>query len=381
MRSTFYASLLAVLVAGAAPSLRAQTVLDVRSTCDTNSAPTCQTAPRTVFRVDDGGSWAALSILGVGAIPATGAGERVMWHSFKAAFRAGSIGSAGTQWDDANIGFYTASFGYNTVAMGLASFSVGYQSRAFGSYSTAIGYNAVATGTGAVAIGYRTTADADYSVAIGQRASANGHTGAFVIADASTTDSLEASANNQFNARYAGGYRLYTNATETVGVSLAAGGSSWQVVSDRNRKESFVALDAEAVLGAVAQLPLSTWHYRDTETTDRHIGPMAQDWHRLVSAPLSLNGDSLTINQGDFDGVNLAGIQALEVRTRTLAEENTALQAQVDALQAELAALQAERTADAARFARVEAVLARLASGETSGTVLATAAPGGEGRP
>jgi trimeric autotransporter adhesin len=43
---------------------------------------------------------------------------------------------------------------------------------------------------------------------------------------------------------------------------------------------------------------------------------MAQDWH----AAFALNADSLTINQGDFDGVNLAAIQALELRTAGLSD-------------------------------------------------------------
>ncbi len=378
MRALCYASLLAVLTA--APTLQAQTVLDVRSTCDTNAPGLgCNTVARSVFRVDDSGSFVAPIQIGIGAIPATGAGDRLMWHAYKAAFRAGGVD--GAQWDESNSGFYSTALGFNAVALGNYSFAAGYGARSLLSYGTASGYLALAKGTGAVSLGYRTTADADYSVAIGQRASTNGFTGAFVIADASTTDSLEAASNNQFSARYAGGYRLYTNATRTTGLTMAAGGSSWNVVSDRSRKEDFIALDGEAVLGAVAQLPLSTWHYRDTETTDRHVGPMAQDWHRLISAPLALNGDSLTINQGDFDGVNLAGIQALEARTRRLDEENRGLQAQVEALQAELAALRAERTADAARFARVEAVLARLVASETPETTLATAAPGAEPQP
>ena len=38
---------------------------------------------------------------------------------------AGSIGSAGTQWDDPNVGYYTWAGGYNTIALGLASFAMG----------------------------------------------------------------------------------------------------------------------------------------------------------------------------------------------------------------------------------------------------------------
>jgi hypothetical protein len=112
-----------------------------------------------------------------------------------------------------------------------------------------------------VSIGYRTTADAAYSVAIGQRASTNGKTGAIVLSDQSSTDSVEASANNRFSLRAAGGVRLYTNATKTTGVTLNAGGSSWNVVSDRNRKQDFTAVDGEDVLARIRTLPVSTWRY------------------------------------------------------------------------------------------------------------------------
>jgi len=286
------------------------------------------------FRVDSAGGIVAKGVLGIGIIPFTGAGERLMWHPNKAAFRAGSIGSAGTQWDDPNVGYYTWAGGYNTIALGLASFSMGYQSTALGSYATALGYTANADGTGAVAIGYRTTANADYSVAIGQRASTSGRAGAIVFSDGSTTDSTRASANNQFTVRAAGGTRLFTNATMTAGVQLAAGGSSWAVISDRNRKESFLAADGEDILARLRLVPVSTWRYLDEE--DRatfHIGPMAQDWHRAFG----FTRDDRTINMSDIDGVNLAAIKALEARTAEVAR----LRAELDATNQRLSDLEA----------------------------------------
>src|SRR3954454_17123185 len=241
------------------------------------------------FRVDSSSAFVAKGVLGVGVLPYTGAGERLTWDPYHAAFRAGSIGSAGTQWDDPNTGYYSLAGGYNTTALGLASFAMGYQNTALGSYAVALGYTANADGTGAVAIGYRTTADADYSVAIGQRASTNGHAGAIVLSDGSTTDSTQASANNQFTVRAAGGIRFFTNATMTVGVQVAAGGSSWAVISDRNRKQDFLAVNGEDLLARLRTVPVTTWRLRSEEDrTVRHMGPMAQDWHRAFG----FNGDS-----------------------------------------------------------------------------------------
>jgi len=298
------------------------------------------------FRVDSASGFVAKGVLGIGIIPFTGAGERLMWHPNKAAFRAGSIGSAGTMWDDSNVGYYTWAGGYNTIALGLASFAMGYQSTALGSYSTALGYTANADGTGAVAIGYRTTADADYSVAIGQRASTNGHAGAIVFSDGSTTDSTQASANNQFTVRSAGGVRLFTNATMSAGVQVAAGGSSWAVISDRNRKEDFLSVDGEDILARLRSLPVSTWRYRDeADRTTLHIGPMAQDWHRAFG----FTRDDHTINMSDFDGVNLAAIKALEART-----------AELQARTAEVARLRTELDATRKRLDDLEAAVRRM---------------------
>ena len=299
------------------------------------------------FRVDSAGGMVAIGVLGIGIIPATGSGERMMWHPWRGSFRAGSIGAGGTQWDDANTGFYSWAGGYNTIASQLSSFAFGYQSTALGSYATALGYTSNADGTGAVAIGYRATADADYSVAIGQRASTNGHAGAFVIADGATTDSVEASANHQFSARMSGGYRLFTNATETTGMSMSAGGSSWNIISDRTRKEHFLPIDGENILARIRTLPVSSWRYIDeVDRSVRHVGPMAQDWERAFG----LSGDATTINMSDFDGVNLAGIQALERRT-------AGHEGRIQALEVENSGLRARNASLEKRVRRLEALL------------------------
>jgi hypothetical protein len=136
-----------------------------------------------------------------------------------------------------------------------------------------------------------------------------------VFSDGSTTDSTQASLNNQFTVRAAGGIRFFSNATMTTGVQVAAGGSSWVVISDRNRKEQFVDVDLQNVLEKVRTLPVMTWRYKDeVDPSVRHIGPMAQDWHALFG----FSGDDKTINMSDFDGVNLAAIKALEARTAEL---------------------------------------------------------------
>ena len=296
------------------------------------------------FRVDSASGFVAKGFIGLGIIPFTGAGDRTEWHPFKAGFRTGGVD--GTQWDDSNFGFYSLASGYNTIAQGNYSIAAGYGSWALQSYGVGLGYNARSDGVGAVALGYLSTADANYSVAIGQRASTNGFTGAIVMSDQSNTDSLLASAANQFSLRAAGGIRLFTNATKTTGVQVAAGGSSWAVISDRNRKEGFLAVDGEDILSRIRLLPVSTWRYRDeADRSTLHIGPMAQDWHRAFG----FTTDDRTINMSDFDGVNLSAIQALERRTAELKTQ-----------QAEVARLRTELTDTQRRLAELEAAVRRL---------------------
>jgi hypothetical protein len=204
---------------------------------------------------------------------------------------------------------------------------------------------------GAVALGYRSTANANYSVAIGQRASTNGFTGAIVLSDQSSSDSVLASASNQFSLRAAGGVRLFTNALKTTGVSLSAGGSSWIVISDVNRKEGFRAVDGEDLLLRLRGVPVTTWRYRDeADRSTLHMGPMAQDWHRAFG----FTSDDRTINMSDLDGVNLAGVQALERRTAAQADQVKALQAENTSLRADVAALREQNARFEERLRQLE---------------------------
>ncbi len=286
------------------------------------------------FKFDVNGGFVAKGILGVGTVPATGTGERVMWHPYKAAFRAGSIGTGNDFWDDYNVGFYTTAFGYNTRALGLSAFASGYQAQAIGSYSSALGYNCIADGTGAVAIGYRCTADADYSLAFGQRASTNGRAGAMVFCDGSTTDSVEASANNQLSMRFAGGYRLFTNATKTVGVQMAAGGNSWAVISDARKKENYLSASTTYFLDKLSDLKLGSWNYIGQDPTNyRHYGPMAQEiFAAFGKDKFGTIGCDTLLASADMDGIMMIMLQGLEKRTKEqsasikeLKEENNML--------------------------------------------------------
>jgi hypothetical protein len=266
---------------------------------------------------------------GTGQIPATGAGLRLMWHPNKAALRAGAVD--GTQWDDDNIGLYSQAFGNNATASGLSSFASGDGTTASGNYSVALGSRSTASGRYSMALGLRATASGDYSVALGSYASTNSFAGAFILADQSTVIPINNSANNQFIGRFAGGYRLLTNAVGSTGVNLNAGGSSWNVVSDSTKKELRRPVDGNAFLARINRMRLDSWNYIGQDPrTFRHYGPMAQDFFAAFGHDaLGVIGNDTSIAQADFDGVNLIAIQALYRRVLALEADNARLRQQL----------------------------------------------------
>ncbi|HMO62768.1 MAG TPA: tail fiber domain-containing protein [Ferruginibacter sp.] len=318
------------------------------------------------FRVDHNGGLVALGALGFGTVPQSGAGERMMWYPYKAAFRVGGI--SGTEWNDASIGFYSTATGFNCIASAFGTFAGGDACRASGvdafSYGAsctssgtagvsmgasclaggftaiAMGYTSRALGQGGVAIGYRVSSTTNYAVGIGHRAVAL-HTGALVFSDASTTDSTLSTANNQFSARYAGGYRFFSNATRTVGVSVAAGGNSWASISDSSLKERFVPAEHEAFLKNLAQLRLGSWNYiGQNEPSFRHYGPMAQEiFSAYGKDAFGTIGNSTSLNTADMDGIMMILLQGLEKRTAVLQENNKQLMNQLAAISKENDAL------------------------------------------
>lgn len=355
----------AVLCAGASPvAAQSDILLQLRSGSPAGDR----------FRVDSAGGFVALGQIGYGIIPASGAGWRMMWHPQKVAFRAG-YADAGGQFDESNIGYYSWAGGALNVAAGIYSFAMGNQNTveasaqcgmALGSGNkvhgsggnigtcgialglnnqvldhagVAIGQNAWSDGDAAVAIGYRTTADADYSMAFGYRASTNGHTGAKVFGDASTTDSIEAVANNEFAVRAAGGFRFRSNATLTNGCNIAAGGASITCASSKTLKENFTGVDGEDILARMRRIPVNTWNYTDEGKHSRHLGPFAEDFWR----EFQLGAEPLAIGHLDIDGINFAGVKALD-------ERSTRQEAEIQALRARNAELEA-------RLARLEALL------------------------
>jgi hypothetical protein len=122
------------------------------------------------------------------------------------------------------------------------------------------------------------------------------------------------------------------------------GSGSWSFTSDRNAKDRVTPVDAQSVLEKVSRLPIHEWSYIGYD--QRHIGPMAQDFH----AQFPLNDNDQALNDADLHGVALAAIQGLnqkvegrsekaEVRIEKLEAENVELKKTLGELQRQMAAL------------------------------------------
>ncbi len=108
---------------------------------------------------------------GVGTLPTSGAGTRLMWYPKKAALRVGYVNN--DQWDDTNIGDYSFASGNNNIANGAFSTTTGLITKASGFGSTAMGNSTTASGDGSVSMGEGTLASGANSTAIGFRTIAN----------------------------------------------------------------------------------------------------------------------------------------------------------------------------------------------------------------
>jgi hypothetical protein len=336
--------------------------------------------PSDRFRVDSSGAFVAYGFVrdvgnttGCAAqVPATGASTRFEWHPCRGSIRFGRVPTGQTNWDDANMDDFTFAGGNQVVASGYGAFSFGDQVTVsstvgvgFGSAvtvsgtagfssgasnvcsgfaCTAIGYTVRAGGQGSVALGYRTTANNDYSVAIGYRASNNTHTGTMAMGDESTTDSVRNQNDNEFRARYQGGFRFRTSTASNsapgvggnTGCDLPTGSGTFSCSSSRTIKSNFAAVDAEDMLARVAATPVSYWSYTLEGAQVRHLGPVAEDFH----SAFGLGDSDHAIGMGDIDGVTFTAVQALERRTTEQAERIRTLEGRIARLEALLTAPQ-----------------------------------------
>jgi len=147
--------------------------------------------------------------------------------------------------------------------------------------------------------------------------------------DASSTDWQMSNFNTTFQISVPGAgtpqFSQNSNGNLTIAGTLTE-------LSSREAKQNFNSVDSLNVLQKVVDLPITMWSYKQDPNV-RHIGPMAEDFHKAFNVGDTDKGIAVT----DRTGVAFAAIQGLH-------QELTAKQAEIDRLAKENADLAARLT-------------------------------------
>jgi trimeric autotransporter adhesin len=272
-----------------------------------------------------GGSWSTAS--GNSATVSGGSGNTA--SGIAAAIGGGFGNTASSDWGSIGGGYgnTVSTYEYSTVAGGHFNKARGQGSTIGGGGGlTEADSNSIRGNYSTIPGGASNRIIGNYAFAAGYRARTE-YNSAFVWgSSSSTTDSTAAFANYSFTVRCPGGARFYTDHTgAATGVSLSAGGGSWNNLCDVRQKRLHGAVNTSEILSKISQLPLHQWSYKTQNDNIRHIGPTAQDFF----AAFKLGESDTTINTLDPDGIALAAIQEL-------AKQNEALRKRVEQLESEL---------------------------------------------
>jgi len=288
-------------------------------------------------------------------------------------------------------GTFSTAVGASAVASGFGSTALGVTAAASGSNSTALGHDAAATGdsntalgtvafalspnTNATAIGYQAQVEQSNAMVLGSIPGVNNGT-AYVDVGIGTTmpqaplhverangtarvqvtetqpgpsmpfqGQAQGLVRFELNDEAAGERWRFTNAGDKFAINNVGGDSPGTEMSvfkngdlvigglltensDRDAKQNIVPLVSQDILAKIVNLEVLEWSYIDAPN-QRHIGPMAQDFH----SAFGLGRDNKHIATLDTSGVALVGIQAL-------AEENAMLRNRVEQLESRQALLQ-----------------------------------------
>jgi trimeric autotransporter adhesin len=197
----------------------------------------------------------------------------------------------------------TASGDYSTVGGGSGNTASGNYSRVLGGYSN------TANGFFNLVFGYDVdpTVTEDFRVYFFD----GGHPGMLAI--------------NREDADHP--IHVGTDGTNGNGAYLTAGGT-WTSTSSITKKDRFEGLSDEFILSSIMTLPVERWFYKQTE--ERHIGPFAEDFHRVFGTG-ELNNPKVdkSLSSMDVAGVSLRAVQALMNKIEALETENSELRDQL----------------------------------------------------
>jgi hypothetical protein len=117
---------------------------------------------------------------------------------------------------------------------------------------------------------------------------------------------------------------------DSAGNVLARGTISQ--LSSRFAKENFQDTNGRVLLAKLEQMPISSWNYRGAPAQERHLGPVAEDFH----AAFGLGASERFVSVTDEAGVALASVKALQQEIKQRDERIEALEQRLQALEARL---------------------------------------------
>jgi hypothetical protein len=100
-------------------------------------------------------------------------------------------------------------------------------------------------------------------------------------------------------------------------------------LSSRTQKHDFRTPDSDVLLAKLERLPVTSWQYNDAPAGERHIGPVAEDFH----AAYDVGGNPRYLAPADVAGVALASVKALQAQVKQR-------DARIEQLEARLARLE-----------------------------------------
>jgi hypothetical protein len=173
------------------------------------------------------------------------------------------------------------------------------------------GYANTATGTASFAAGqYAKAADANSFVwndGSGESDASGAKSDQF---SSSTSAGSTPTGASTFNVKSTGGVRFVTSADNSSVTYISDGSTGWANTSTKAAKTNIDPVDTSDVLDGVEEMEIATWEYRNEDGNgagERHIGPMAEEFHDAVDVGAS----DEHINAINADGVLFAAVQAL----------------------------------------------------------------------
>lgn len=293
-----------------------------------------------------------------GAVMPAGADVKMVWNPRKGAFRAGRVNA--TEWDDANTGNYSASFGFNTTSSGTLSMAFGNDTTASGTNAFASGQTTIASATLSNAFGYVNTSRSYGETVFGIGAtnytgSANGAT-QFRTANATDRlfvvgNAIDANNNNLVDiAERSDALVILKNGRTGIGTDTPSGQfelslndgrkpgtNTWTIVSDRRLKT--INGNYTKGLNDILQLNPIRFNYKnngerkfeDAVLETEFPGFIAQEVQPLFPDAVGTDDDGfLNFNIHPILIASVNAFKELDAKNKQLTIENDALKSELN---------------------------------------------------